>query len=62
MIKDEFKKAYQKSFAQKFCCSKKIIDQKFLYQGNHKVKFSFPDHPDNLFWENMEYNNSFRNK
>ncbi len=60
-IVKEFGKAYKKSFFEKFCCQKKRIDQKYLYQ-DHKIRFKIPDHPGNVRWENLEFNDAYRMK
>lgn len=53
-IVNQFQKAYRRSFFQSLFCKKKKIDKKFKFK-NQKLKLSFPDNPENLFWENMEY-------
>lgn len=60
-IRKQFKAAYKKTFWQRFCCSKTRIAEQYIFRGEHKLKFKTPDHPRNIYWENLEYTNTSRN-
>ena len=54
-IERKFKAAYHKTFLQKFCCQKKFIPEEYLFKDRYKLRFKTPDHPRNIYWENLEY-------
>ena len=60
-VTEDFKKAYRKSFKEKYCCSNKVYDKKYFFKGK-RMRFKIPDHPGNLYWENMEFSKWFRRK
>ena len=58
-LKQEFESAYRRTFWQWFCCVKKPIDEKYFFKGQ-RLRFEMPDHPKNIYWENLEYSNFSR--
>lgn len=60
IIAQQFSRVYKRNIWQFLGCSKKIIPEKYVFDGKHKIKFKTPDHPRNIYWENLEYSENSR--
>jgi len=49
----QFQTQYRRNFWDRIRCIKSNIPQKFLFEGK-KLQFTRPDHPTNIYWENLE--------
>jgi hypothetical protein len=58
-LASQFKTEYRRNFWEKIRCMKTHIRDKYLFKGQ-KLQFTRPDHPTNIYWENLE--RSFKSK
>lgn len=52
-IANQFQTEYRRNFWEKIRCIKSHVREKYLFEGN-KLQFTRPDHPTNIYWENLE--------